>query len=46
MAANIDELDGRAAAHLQVEVIPGTEIMKDVGDVHYAHAGNSTSGSV
>ncbi|KAK3670972.1 hypothetical protein LTR78_009088 [Recurvomyces mirabilis] len=34
-----------AVAH-DVEIIPGTEIMADVGGVHYAHAGGSQSGSV
>ena len=46
MATNADALDQRAAAQLDVEIIPGTEVMKDVGDVHFAHAGGSANGSV
>lgn len=46
MATKADDLDRRAAAQLQVEIIPGTEIMTDVGDVHFAHAGGSAKGSV
>lgn len=46
MATKAGGLDQRAAETLQVEVIPGTEIMKDVGDVHFAHAGGSATGSV
>jgi hypothetical protein len=46
MATKADALDQRAAAQLDVEIIPGTEIMRDVGDVHFAHAGGSESGSV
>ena len=38
MATKADALDKRAAAQLDVEIIPGTEVMKDVGDVHFAHA--------
>ena len=46
MATKADALDQRAAAQLDVEIIPGTEVMKDVGDVHFAHAGGSDKGSV
>jgi hypothetical protein len=28
----------RAAALLHVDIVPGTEIMRDVGDVHFTHA--------
>ncbi|EMC92306.1 hypothetical protein BAUCODRAFT_38342 [Baudoinia panamericana UAMH 10762] len=41
-----EALDRRAAAELNVEIIPGTEVMTDVGDVHFAHAGGSEKGSV
>ena len=46
MATKADALDQRAAAQLDVEIIPGTEVMRDVDDVHFAHAGGSESGSV
>lgn len=46
MATKADALDQRAAAELDVEIIPGTEIMTDVGDVHFAHAGGKGDGSV
>ena len=32
------DLQKSAAELLQVELIPGTQVMKDVGDVHFAHA--------
>ncbi|KAK3110093.1 hypothetical protein LTR53_015974 [Teratosphaeriaceae sp. CCFEE 6253] len=41
-----DRLDQKAAAELNVEIIPGTEVMTDTGDVHFARAGGSASGSV
>ena len=43
---SIESVDQRAAQQLDVEVIPGTEVMRDVGDVHFAHAGGSGNGSV
>lgn len=46
MAFNGETLDQKAAEQLNVEIIPGTEVMKDVGDVHFAHAGGAESGSV
>ena len=46
MATKADALDQRAAEQLDVEIIPGTEVMKDVADVHFAHAGGSEKGSV
>lgn len=46
METTVDKLDQKAAAQLDVEIIPGTEVMKDVGDVHFAHAGGSERGSV
>ncbi len=46
MATKSDALDQKAAAELDVEIIPGTEVMKDVGDVHFAHAGGKQTGSV
>lgn len=46
MATKADALDQKAAAQLDVEIIPGTEVMKDVGDVHFAHAGGRENGSV
>jgi len=39
-------MDQQVAARLDVEIIPGTEVMKDVGDVHFAHAGGAQDGSV
>lgn len=39
--AGHDVLDQRAAEALHVEIIPGTEVMRDVEDVHFAHARGS-----
>jgi len=36
--ASHDVLDTRAAEALHVEILPGTEVMRDIGDVHFAHA--------
>ena len=33
---SVESLEQRAAEQLDVEIIPGTEIMKDVGDVNFA----------
>ena len=38
-----EPLDQRVAEQVHVELIPGTEVMKDVGDVHFAHAGGANS---
>lgn len=46
MPLNGETLDQKAADQLNAEIIPGTEVMKDVGDVHFAHAGGAESGSV
>ncbi|KAK5128952.1 hypothetical protein LTR85_000285 [Meristemomyces frigidus] len=46
MAFDGETLDQKAAEQLNVEIIPGTEVMKDVGDVHFAHAGGADNGSV
>lgn len=46
MASYGEAQDQKAAEQLNVEIIPGTEVMKDVGDVHFAHAGGSERGSV
>ncbi|KAF2485683.1 major facilitator superfamily domain-containing protein [Neohortaea acidophila] len=46
MATESDALDQKAAAELQVEIIPGTEVMTDVHGVRFAHAGGKESGSV
>lgn len=46
MATKADKLDQRAAAELHVEIIPGTAIMTDVGNLQFAHAGGSAKGSV
>lgn len=46
MATKSDALDQKAAAELQVEIIPGTEVMTDVGGIRFAHAGGKESGSV
>lgn len=42
----VDSTELRAAEQLDVEILPGTEVMKDVGDVHFAHAKGSDKGSV
>lgn len=38
--ASVDEdvLEQQAADYLHVELIPGTEIMRDTGDIHFTHA--------
>ncbi|KAK4961505.1 hypothetical protein LTR10_001995 [Elasticomyces elasticus] len=41
-----ERMDQKAAAELNVEMIPGTEVMTDTGDVHFARAGRSDKGSV
>ena len=46
MTSKGDTLELRAAEQLQVEILPGTEVMTDVGDVHFAHAGGADKGSV
>lgn len=46
MASKADALDQKAAAELNAELIPGTEVMRDTGDVHFAHAGGSQQNSV
>ena len=46
MATHPEALDQKAAEQLNVDLIPGTEIMSDVGDVHFAHAGGAATGSV
>ena len=46
MASRPEALDQKAAEQLNVDLIPGTEIMSDVGDVHFAHAGGAANGSV
>lgn len=43
---NEEVLEVRAAETLGVEIIPGTEVMTDVGDIHFTHAGGSANGSV
>jgi hypothetical protein len=35
---NEDELEQQAADELHAEIIPGTEIMRDVGSIHFTHA--------
>ena len=46
MATKTANVDEKVASQLNVELIPGTEVMTDVGDLHYAHAGGAQSGSV
>jgi len=41
-----DRMDQKAGQQLNAEIIPGTEVMRDVGGVHFAHAGGAQSGSV
>ncbi|KAF2214004.1 hypothetical protein CERZMDRAFT_57994 [Cercospora zeae-maydis SCOH1-5] len=36
----------QAPKRIDVEIIPGTEVMKDFDDVHFAHAGGADTGSV
>lgn len=39
--------DSKAAADLLgVDIVPGTEIMRDVGNIHFAHAHGSDKGSM
>lgn len=38
-----NDLQLSAAALLHVELIPGTQVMKDVGDLHFVHAGGDGS---
>lgn len=33
-----DVLEQQAAEMLHVELLPGTEIMRDMGDIHFTHA--------
>ncbi|GIZ44837.1 hypothetical protein CKM354_000802300 [Cercospora kikuchii] len=44
MAGKMEEHS--APEQLDVEIIPGTEVMKDFGDIHFAHAGGADTGSV
>jgi len=47
MASDGEKIDHMAAEQLNVDnIIPGTEVMRDVGDVHFAHAGGAANGSV
>ncbi|KAK3686733.1 hypothetical protein LTR37_019525 [Vermiconidia calcicola] len=46
MAIKPDALEQHAAAQLEVEIIPGTEVMRDVNNIHFAHAGCSEKGSI
>ena len=39
--AGHDELDAWAADALHVEILPGTEVMRDTDNVHFAHAKGS-----
>ncbi len=41
MPRNEFELEQQAAATLHVDIIPGTEIMRDVDDIHFTHAKGS-----
>lgn len=41
LPAGHDVRDQRAADALHMEIIPGTEVMRDVEDVHFAHARGS-----
>jgi hypothetical protein len=39
MDLSIDDAAGlRAAELLHVDIVPGTEIMRDVGEIHFTHA--------
>ena len=40
-ATNSDLLERQAAEALHVEIIPGTEVMRDVEDIHFTHAKGS-----
>ncbi|KAF2726042.1 MFS general substrate transporter [Polychaeton citri CBS 116435] len=46
MTSTGDAMERRAAEQLNVEIVPGTEVMTDVGDVHFAHAGGASNGTV
>lgn len=39
--ASHDARDARAAEALHVEILPGTEVMRDIDDVHFTHARGS-----
>ena len=38
---NEDILERQAAEALHIEIIPGTEVMRDVEDIHFTHAKGS-----
>lgn len=47
MATMADKTEERSAPEqLDIEIIPGTEVMKDFGNIHFAHAGGADTGSV
>jgi len=35
---NEDMLESIAAEQLHIELVPGTEVMRDVGGIHFTHA--------
>jgi len=47
MASDAEKIDHMAVEQLHnVDIVPGTEVMRDVGEVHFAHAGGAANGSV
>ncbi|KAK6412397.1 hypothetical protein LTR95_017975, partial [Oleoguttula sp. CCFEE 5521] len=46
MAGTLSAHEERAAEQLNVDLIPGTEVMTDVGGAHFAKAGGRETGSV
>ncbi|OQN97625.1 hypothetical protein B0A48_16489 [Cryoendolithus antarcticus] len=46
MSGTISGQEQRAAEQLNVDLIPGTEVMTDVGGAHFAKAGGRETGSV
>jgi len=46
MTSEAEKMDQKAAVELDVEIIPGTEVMRDIGDVHFAHAGGANNAPV
>lgn len=44
--AGPDAVEQQVAAEHNVDIIPGTEVMTDVGDAHFAKAGGKANGSV
>nr|POF03434.1 hypothetical protein CFP56_72530 [Quercus suber] len=46
MTSTGERLDCKAAEEVQVDILPGPDLMHDADGVHYARAGRVQSGSV